>query len=177
MVENKSYAYKAYRSRTPKKKRPKKQYFSFTHENRKLSARITEINHTITALKDERTEIRKTLTKRRQLHNLGKIVNVKLYALKLENNKWYVGQTYNVEKRFKSHSTGRGASWTMLHRPIEIAEIRETEFLIQDDATALEDDMTLEYALKYGAENVRGGGYCQLNPLWPDIILQNEKPI
>jgi predicted GIY-YIG superfamily endonuclease len=104
-------------------------------------------------------------------------VPISLYALKLEDGCYYVGQSRNPANRFKKHLKGKGAKWTKLHPPIEIIELRSLD-IVDDVAAALkEDDMTIEYAMKYGSEVVRGGGYCQSKPRWPQEILQNERII
>lgn len=132
---------------------------------KELDKRIRELRHEQAVIK-ERIKVRK----------YGDNPWI-LYALKLENGFWYVGITHNVEKRFKKHLSGVGANWTALHKPIEIVETRKTVCLMEADASKLEDDMTLEYALKYGSGFVRGGGYCQRKPRWPAVIIQNEKPL
>jgi predicted GIY-YIG superfamily endonuclease len=98
-----------------------------------------------------------------------------LYALRLQDNCWYVGMSPDVERRFKKHCKGKGAIWTVKHKPIEVAEVRPTGKPTQAEVALLEDDMTIEYALKYGSDFVRGGGFCQTKPGWPTIILQNEQ--
>jgi len=84
-----------------------------------------------------------------------------LYVLKLEKNKWYIGKSANVERRYEQHLKGEGARWTYLHRPIEIILKRP----LKDDKD--EDNTTQEYIRKYGSENVRGGSYCQVEPHKP----------
>lgn len=162
--------------------KPKKTYkdsqpvdrFAFSHEDRVLKSRIREINKQIGLLKKERLECSIVLKKREQLRNNSRERTVKLYALQLEDQCWYIGMSYDPVRRFVKHGTSKGAKWTRLHNPIRIHETRETGFNIQDMAAKLEDDMTLEYALKYGSDKVRGGGYCQFKPLWPDLIKDNE---
>jgi len=78
----------------------------------------------------------------------------KIYVLRLHNDKWYVGRTSNVERRFEQHVSGDGAKWTFLHKPINIHEIRE----IESDND--EDTITREYMKQFGIYNVRGGRYC-----------------
>jgi predicted GIY-YIG superfamily endonuclease len=78
----------------------------------------------------------------------------KIYVLRLHNDKWYVGRTSNVERRFEQHMNGDGAKWTFLHKPINIHEIRE----IKSDND--EDTITREYMKEFGIYNVRGGRYC-----------------
>jgi predicted GIY-YIG superfamily endonuclease len=78
----------------------------------------------------------------------------KIYVLRLHNDKWYVGRTSNVERRFEQHKNGDGAKWTFLHKPLDIHEIRE----IKSDND--EDIITREYMKQFGIYNVRGGRYC-----------------
>lgn len=99
---------------------------------------------------------------------------ISLYALRLEDGCYYVGMSRNPENRFKKHLKGKGANWTKLHPPIEMIEIRKLD-ITEDSAGALrEDGMTIEYAMKYGSDVVRGGGYCQQKPRWPQEVMQNE---
>lgn len=79
-----------------------------------------------------------------------------VYALALENNKYYVGISPKAEKRIRKHFTGRGSNWTKLHKPIKILEIR------YDCNYEDENNYTLKYMIKYGIENVRGGSWCHI---------------
>ena len=78
----------------------------------------------------------------------------KIYVLRLRNDKWYVGRSANVERRFEQHMNGDGAKWTFLHKPINIHETRD--IITEDD----EDMITREYMKQFGIYNVRGGKYC-----------------
>lgn len=77
-----------------------------------------------------------------------------IYVLRLRNDKWYIGRTTNVERRFEQHVSGDGAKWTYIHKPINIHETREIK---SDDD---EDKVTREYMNQFGIYNVRGGRYC-----------------
>ena len=79
-----------------------------------------------------------------------------IYVLKLEKDKWYIGRSANVERRFEQHMNGTGANWTFLHKPIEIYYQRP--MISESD----EDEVTREYMMKYGIHNVRGGSYCEV---------------
>src|SRR5438309_9997168 len=92
-----------------------------------------------------------------------------IYVLFLENNKYYVGKTNNVERRYNEHLNGRvddlGSEWTKLFKPIKLIhyeEINGGEF-----SGYLEDIFTKKYMKKYGIDNVRGGTYV-------NIELNNE---
>jgi predicted GIY-YIG superfamily endonuclease len=93
---------------------------------------------------------------RQLLHQL--IYRTTVYVLALENDKFYVGSTTNPTRRFREYfdhtATRRTSRWTTLHRPIGIAaQIRRVpkRFLV-----AVEAQVTAEYMLKYGVNNVRG---------------------
>jgi len=80
-----------------------------------------------------------------------------LYVLQLEDGKYYVGKTDNVQKRFEQHKSGFGGSqWTKLYKPIKIEKTQQITS-IHD-----ENNITKDYMKKYGIENVRGGSYTQV---------------
>ena len=99
---------------------------------------------------------------------------ITLYVLKLEDECWYIGMTRNIDKRYKAHKKGK-TYWTKEHKPIEVHETRDTELNSDSAASKLEDELTLEYARKFGMDKVRGGGYCQRKPLWPIDMLNVDE--
>jgi predicted GIY-YIG superfamily endonuclease len=80
-------------------------------------------------------------------------MTTKIYVLELVDQCWYVGKTVDTERRLTEHLMGVGASWTALHRPQSVAEVREMTTPYD------EDNVTKEYMRKYGIEYVRGGAY------------------
>ena len=76
-----------------------------------------------------------------------------IYVLKLEGDRWYVGKTHNVEKRFNEHLCGKGSAWTSKFKPLEVYET------LKITSPFDEDKVTKEYMLKYGIDKVRGGAY------------------
>lgn len=93
-----------------------------------------------------------------------------VYALQLSSNKYYIGKSFNVPKRFQEHSDGRGSSWTTRYKPIKILEAK----LITSQHD--ENNLTKDYMKKYGIQNVRGGSYTQLE-LPEDSVQTIEKEI
>jgi predicted GIY-YIG superfamily endonuclease len=79
-----------------------------------------------------------------------------IYVLKLKNNKYYVGKTNNVQKRFMEHMSGNGSAWTKKYKPIEIIET------IKNASKYDEDKYVKKYMDKYGMNNVRGGTYVNI---------------
>jgi predicted GIY-YIG superfamily endonuclease len=79
-----------------------------------------------------------------------------VYVLKLENENWYVGITYNLNLRMAQHWSGNGAKWTKLHKPISIEKV------IYPASTEIENQTTLDLMEHYGKEKVRGGNYCKI---------------
>jgi predicted GIY-YIG superfamily endonuclease len=78
-----------------------------------------------------------------------------LYILQLEDDKWYIGKTDDIHKRFEQHKNGKGSEWTRLYKPIKMVETRKI--------TSIHDEtnVTKDFMKKYGIDNVRGGAYCQ----------------
>lgn len=76
-----------------------------------------------------------------------------IYILKLENNKYYVGVTNNLDKRLMDHMNGKGSEWTKKYK------MKSLYKLIHDYNAFDEDRYTKEYMNKFGIENVRGGSY------------------
>jgi len=79
----------------------------------------------------------------------------KLYILKLENDKWFIGKSANVEKRYEQHLNGEADPFTQLHKPISLELSRDLTSETDHDETVR------EYMRKYGVENVRGGIYSK----------------
>lgn len=74
-----------------------------------------------------------------------------VYALKLENNKYYIGKTNkDVVDRYNEHLAGNGSEWTRLYKPIGIVKSQQSSSIFD------EDNITKEYMMKYGIDNVRG---------------------
>lgn len=79
-----------------------------------------------------------------------------IYILKLSQNKYYVGKTTDINRRYNEHVQGTyGSAWTRKYK---------TECIIEffDDHGFDELATTLRYMKKYGIENVRGADYCNI---------------
>jgi len=103
--------------------------------------------------------------------------NIHLYVLRLQGGNWYIGSSRDVEKRYKQHhTTSKGSKWTAKHKPIEIIETSDTHTAHDSEACKMEDDLTIQYAIKYCAQRVRGGGYSQvkITPHWPQEVIDSE---
>jgi cellular nucleic acid-binding protein len=81
--------------------------------------------------------------------------NTNIYILRLQGDKFYIGKSDNVTKRYQQHLTGSGSAWTKKYKPISL------EKTIQNVSSFEEDKITKEYMAKYGIDNVRGGSYVQ----------------
>ncbi len=79
-----------------------------------------------------------------------------IYILELEDNKYYVGFTTNLEKRLQTHKKRLGTSWTVKYKFIKIHEI------IENGTLENEDYYTKKYMEKFGVNNVRGGTYTRI---------------
>lgn len=141
-----------------------------------IQEQINNLNKEIKELKAKKKALNKQLQKMgaRPIRSAYFDKPILIYILELENGCWYIGCTRNLEKRFTSHKRGKGALWTKANKPIKIHETRETGLNSDSEAGLLEDQVTLEYARKYGIEKVRGGGYCQTKPRWPESVLEPD---
>jgi len=52
-----------------------------------------------------------------------------VYALECDNRSIYIGQTRDVEERWKEHATGRGAEWTRKHPPVKLVHWEEFDLI------------------------------------------------
>ncbi|GAA4273732.1 GIY-YIG nuclease family protein [Aquimarina gracilis] len=99
--------------------------------------------------------------------NSGKIINriAKavwfVYVLLLENDKYYIGITTEIGRRFEEHQGQdyQGANWCKKYKPIKVIEEVETNTKRMKEALIVEDLVTLRYIKNYGYSNVRGGRY------------------
>jgi len=80
-----------------------------------------------------------------------------VYALKLQQDKYYIGFSQNFDKRIQAHQSGNGAVWTKKYPMIEVLEYFE------DVPFDMENEITQKYMSQYGWRNVRGGNYIFRN--------------
>lgn len=91
-----------------------------------------------------------------------------IYVLLLENEKYYVGRSKDVERRFREHKRSEN-EWLKVNKPIRIVEVKPLEGLFD------EDNKTKSYMHTHGINNVRGGSYTSYNlPSSTISMLQKE---
>lgn len=95
------------------------------------------------------------------LEKLDEKITSYVYVLLLENNKWYVGKTNDLDNRIKEHKRGRGSMWTKINKVKNVKEIIPN---------GSEKTTTLKYMKEYGYDNVRGFSWTQSKPLSPNQI-------
>jgi hypothetical protein len=91
-----------------------------------------------------------------------------IYALKLEEGKYYIGKTNNPSFRLENHFNSNGSAWTKKYKPIKVLE------LIPNCDDYDEDKYTRKYMDKYGIDNVRGGSFCEINLNENNLITLNQ---
>lgn len=92
-----------------------------------------------------------------------------IYVLELENNKYYVGLTSNIETRLKTHIKGRGAIFTKNNKPKRLVQTINCKDLLtilnmlnREDIPSqydCEEIVTISMISKYGLERVEGAQY------------------
>jgi len=96
------------------------------------------------------------------------------YVLQLEEGKFYVGTTYNLNFRYSQHVAGQGAIWTRAYKPIGMISVAMD--INQQD---WENKMTLDMMRQHGIDNVRGGSWCKENintERIKKLLFTNEDP-
>ena len=94
-------------------------------------------------------------------------VHLCLYVLELEEGKYYVGTTSNLNYRLAQHWNKQGAKWTQKYRPVKVFDV------VYPLTPNLENETTLQYMRAYGWENVRGGSWCK-EVIQEPCILRGE---
>ena len=94
---------------------------------------------------------------------LGK-KNISVYVLRLQGEKYYVGQSKHPDERIKEHFRGKGSKWTQMHSPIEVVRVIQTNTSNSRAALEVEKELTVKLMQIFGRENVRGAGHsaCHL---------------
>jgi predicted GIY-YIG superfamily endonuclease len=82
-----------------------------------------------------------------------------IYVLKLKGDKYYVGESSNIERRIWEHKNENGSAWTKKYQVEQIMDILETTNNFHELA------QTLEMMRLYGIENVRGSLFTKPFPL------------
>jgi predicted GIY-YIG superfamily endonuclease len=83
-----------------------------------------------------------------------------VYILECQNNKYYVGSTTAMKRRWAQHQSERGGSkWTRLHKPIRI--VRAYNRIPDQYVLGMEAKVTAETMLKFGINNVRGAMFAE----------------
>lgn len=138
-----------------------------------LQKELADITEQIRLLSDRKRQILKLLKQKghKTLKQEYMEKPIYLYVLSLQGGFYYIGMSRNVEARFKKHLKGKGANWTRRYKPIAVIKTINTELTNDAEAALLEDKLTLEYAETYGTDKVRGGGYCQAKPVWPQHLI------
>lgn len=80
-----------------------------------------------------------------------------IYILKLEENRYYVGKSKDIDNRYEQHISNDGSSWTQKFKPIEIIKVI-------NNCDSFEEDKQVKQLMSiYGIDNVRGGSYTKIN--------------
>lgn len=88
------------------------------------------------------------------------------YVLALDQGKFYVGRTRNLDRRLRQHWNHKGAKFCKKHHPTRVVMVRDGD---------CEKQLTLELMRKFGVQNVRGGPWCTLKE--PQVRSTTIKPV
>lgn len=84
---------------------------------------------------------------------------ITLYVLECDENKYYIGMTTDIVRRYNQHMAGKGCWFTRLYKPIRILELKSTGTCIDSEAALLESKLARKYVVEHGIDSVRGGAY------------------
>ncbi|KKN31936.1 hypothetical protein LCGC14_0818850, partial [marine sediment metagenome] len=96
----------------------------------------------------------------------GKLTKNIIVIFQLENNKWYIGQTNDLESYVKRIKRGYGPPWIQIHKYVSVYKTIKNSDL---------KTVTLNYMKKLGWQNVRGYAWRQINMKRPPIALREGK--
>lgn len=80
----------------------------------------------------------------------------KIYVLQLEDDRYYVGKTSQLERRIIQHSRSRFNDWTKKYKLIDFIEEFEAKGPFDEDLTVL------RYMKIHGIDSVRGGSFSDV---------------
>lgn len=80
-----------------------------------------------------------------------------VYVLECENNAFYVGIAFDIEKRFEQHLGGNAAKFTKENYPTKIVETMPTHTIEMGLACVFENYKVCEYRRKYPNHKIGGG--------------------
>lgn len=87
-----------------------------------------------------------------------------LFVAKLEEGKYFIGKTTKLSLAILNEDNGLGSPWTQRFKPTELLTIIELKEECCESFRNTHNEVTKIMMLKYGYENVRGGGFFRLEP-------------
>ena len=84
------------------------------------------------------------------------IENTGVYVLKLSNNKYYVGESDDINRRIWVHQNDNGSLWTRRYKPEKRIKSLKNKRCLDELA------QTLDMMNMYGIDNVRGSIFTKL---------------
>ena len=91
-----------------------------------------------------------------------------IYILLLQNNKYYIGRTGNLDIRIHNHFNHSGSYWTLKYKPIKIIKTIRNCDLFDEDV------YTLKMMAIHGIENVRGGSFSRITFSKEEAMMINK---
>lgn len=93
-------------------------------------------------------------------HNISEYINKEcLFALKLEDDNYFIGRTSNIKLALLNELNGLGSEWTKIHRPIELLSVTEIKTNDKNNIRRLHNSYVVTYMKKYGFQKIRGGDF------------------
>jgi predicted GIY-YIG superfamily endonuclease len=92
-----------------------------------------------------------------------------IYVLQLNNDKYYVGKTNNLERRIEEHKDKiNSAEWVLKHG---FVSLKDNCTVSDEQGSAYETKVTCKLMLEYGINNVRGAEFCTTRLYTVDEVI------
>lgn len=135
-----------------------RRYYQNSKANKwaKKKARKTAKKNNVAASKRLKRFIGKKLSKRLESSEFDFTAHFYVYVILCSDERYYVGTTTNVAKRFNEHKSKRGAAFTKRHRPIKIVSVDDLGVVSYRDAIITENEKTLEVMSQHPGKTTGG---------------------
>ncbi len=78
-----------------------------------------------------------------------------VYAIRCDNDSVYIGQTQDLQKRWKEHLAGQAADWTSQHKPVSI--VHYEEYTSREEGVAREKWLKTGFGRKWIRREIAAG--------------------
>lgn len=86
------------------------------------------------------------------------------FALKLQENNYYVGRTNNLQLAILNECNGLGSKWTKLYKPIKLIATSAIDSQDKEKLRLKHNRYVISYMKMFGFQKIRGGDFYNPDP-------------